>query len=708
MPEQPGVYIMKNQHSEIIYVGKAVNLKNRVRQYFQSLSGQSRKVSVMVSQIKSFEYIITGTEKEAFILECNLIKKYKPKYNILLKDDKTYPYIKVTVNEEYPRVFMTRKVVKDGARYFGPYTSSNEVRETINFINKTFLIRNCKKQFRGKKDRPCLNYHIDKCMAPCQGWITSEQYKEVIKDVCNFLSGKEKELLENLENEMLTASQNMNFEKAAELRDKINSIKNMFEEQKVVSTTELDDEDAIAYAIRDGTACMQIFFIREGKLVGRKSFMIDNMEENIEDEKEMIVSFIQQFYDSIDNDNVPKYILLPIDIGEEESAIKEWLEDKKGAKVYIRVPKKGDKLKLIKMIAQNAETYLENYSKSEKVKKRQNSYAIEQLMKLTGIKVYPHRIEAYDISNTAGTDIAGSMVVFIDGEPVPSQYRRYKIKSLSQPDDYAAMQEMLFRRFRKDLNKASDNITSGVSNGIPSAIPSDSSSDSPNDIANGIANDIPSGIFNGISNNIPDNIPGRIPNNISSNIPDRVPNKISNNTSPNTSNSTSNNIANIVSDSVSKSATNSIANSIGEYPDIILIDGGLGHVNAALEVVRHYNLDIPVYGMVKDDKHRTRGLVSSEEEFDLWSNQVLLSFITKIQDEAHRFALEYNKKLRNKRYSKSVLDEIEGVGSARKKALIKHFKSIDKIKSAQVEELMQVKGISKAVALNIYEFFNKK
>lgn len=612
MPEQPGVYIMKNQENEIIYVGKAVNLRNRVRQYFQSHSGHSRKVEVMVPQIRSFEYIITSSEKEALILECNLIKRYKPKYNILLKDDKTYPYIKVTINEEYPGVFMTRKVVKDGAKYFGPYTNSYEVKQTLNFINKTFKIRDCKNRFKGAKDRPCLNYYINKCMAPCQGWITSEQYKEIIKDVCDFLSGKEKELLEKLENEMTIASQNMEFEKAAELRDKINGIKNMFQEQKVVSTTGLDDEDAVAYAIKDGTACIQIFFIRGGKLVGRKYFILDNIEENLEDEKEMVVSFIQQYY--VSAEYVPKNILLSIDIDEEKDIIREWLEEKKGSRVYIKTPKKGEKLKLIKMVAQNAETYLNNYSKLDKVKKQQNSYSIEQLMELTGIEKYLHRIEAYDISNTGGTDITGSMVVFVEGEPMSSQYRRYRIKSLNQPDDYAAMQEVLFRRFRQDKKE-----------------------DPSNDFRYA---------------------------------------DCENNTS--------------------------------RYPDLILVDGGLGHVNAAMEVMRHYNLDIPVYGMVKDDRHRTKGLVSLEKEFNLQDNLTLLRFITRIQDEAHRFALEYNKKLRNKRYSKSVLDEIEGIGNVRKKELIRHFKSMDKIKSASVDELMKVKGISKAVALNIYNFFNKK
>ena len=438
MPENPGVYIMKNKENEIIYIGKALNLKNRVRQYFQSLSGQSQKVRVMVPQIKTFEYIITNSEKEALILECNLIKRYKPKYNILLKDDKTYPYIKVTINEEYPRVFMTRKVIKDGAKYFGPYINVFDVKETLDFLYKTFLIKKCKKQYTKPKQRPCLNYYINQCMAPCQGWVSSEQYRDIIKDICDFLGGKESELVDKLQRQMLIASQNMEFEKAAVLRDKINSIKNMFEEQKIVSTAS-DDDDAIAYAMKDGIACVQIFFIRRGKLIGREYFIFNNIIENMADEKEIMESFIKQFYDSAEY--IPGNILLQVDI-EEKDLIKEWLEEKKDAKVQIKVPKKGEKLRLIKMISQNAEIYLNNYFKEEE-KKRPNLQEIENLIKLTGINKFPHRIEAYDISNTGGTDITGSMVAFIDGQPLPSQYRKYKIKSLNQPDDYAAMQEDL-------------------------------------------------------------------------------------------------------------------------------------------------------------------------------------------------------------------------------------------------------------------------
>lgn len=651
MPEQPGVYIMRNQPGKVIYVGKAKNLKNRVRQYFQSLSGQSQKVRVMVSQIYSFEYIITNTEMEALILECNLIKRYKPKYNILLKDDKTYPYIKITTNEEFPRAFMTRKVIKDGAKYFGPYTNVSSVRDTLDFLHKTFLIKKCNNQNFSSKRRPCLNYHIKICLAPCQGWISKEEYQEIIKDVCNFLSGKEGELLKKLQDEMLMASQNMEFEKAAFLRDKIISIKNMFQEQKVVSTS-LDDEDVIAYAIKGNTACIQVFFIRGGKLIGRENFIFNNLEDSIPDisdnipdnidsnigvkdnnrdvmdindinkqinegvdeidsfeHEDLVTSYIKQFYNLAEY--IPTNILLPIDI-EEKDLLSQWLGEKKGSKVYIKVPKRGEKLKLIRMVSKNAEIFLNNYTQSvkEKIDKdeldalneisEQKVQGIEKLIELTGIKEYPHRIEAYDISNTGSTDITGSLVVFKDGQPLPAQYRKYKIKTIEGPDDYAAMQEVVFRRFRKDTKA-----------------------------------------------------------------------------------------------------------NYAQNPDLILVDGGLGHVNAINEVLMHYNLKIPVYGMVKDDRHRTRGLVSVTEEISLQEHQSLLMFITKIQDEAHRFALQYNRKVRDKRYKKSILDEIPGVGEKRKKELLRHFKSIDKIRLAKVAELEQVEGINKSIAQNIYKFFNK-
>jgi len=627
LPEKPGVYIMKNTEGEIIYVGKAVNLKNRVRQYFQSLSGQTQKVRLMVPQISTFEYIITSSEMEALILECNLIKRYKPKFNILLKDDKTYPYIKVTVNEEYPRVFMTRKVEKDGARYFGPYTSVSDVRETISFLKKTFPIKNCKKKLPDDigKGRPCLNYYIQQCMAPCQGWVSNGKYKEIINDICSFLSGKEDELLGKLQKEMSDASENMEFERAAAIRNKIISLKNMFQEQKVVSESP-DDEDVIALARNEEFACVQIFFIRNGKLIGRESFIFTNIEES---NSELMESFIKQFYSS--SEYIPKYILLQVDIYEKE-LFENWLQEKRGSKVHIRVPRKGEKLKLVKMVSQNAQTYLNNYVQTGEDQKKPYLIALDELAKLMGTVKIPARIEAYDISNTGSTEITGSMVVFEDGISSPKQYRRFKIKSLNQPDDYEAMQEMIFRRFRRGrLERVDDKDHTGMEN--------------------------------------------------------------------------EENSIKVTQSSVEKYAKPSDGFSI--YPDLILVDGGIGHVNAIIEVLEHSGLQIPVYGMVKDEKHRTRGLILPGKEINLSTNQILLKFITEIQNEAHRFALEYNKKLRNKRYTKSVLDDIPGIGSGRKKDLIRHFGSVDKIRRAEVDDLMDVRGINKTLAINIYEFFRR-
>ena len=593
IPEKPGVYIMKDEKGNIIYVGKAVNLRNRVKQYFQSLSGQTPKVHVMVSKIKEFEYIITGSEVEALILECNLIKRYKPKFNILLKDDKNYPYIKVTLNEEYPRVFITRKVVKDGAKYFGPYTSVNDVRQTINFLKKIFPVKSCNKKL--PKDigngRPCLNYHINQCMAPCQGFVTKEEYNIVIKDICNFLLGKQDELIAKLEKDMLKASQNMDYEKAAAMRDKISSLNNMFQEQRVLSTS-LEDLDIVAMARIDKYSSVQIFFVRSGKLVGRKSFIFDDIEE---DDKELMGSFIKQFYSS--SKSIPGEVLLQNEI-DDIGIIENWLGEKRGSRVYVKVPKKGEKLKLIKMVSQNAMIYLENYLQTEGKEKQLHADIIRSLAKLLEIDDIPSRIEAYDISNTGVSEITGSMVIFENGLPSPKNYRRFRIKSLNMQDDYAAMQEMIFRRFKG-------------------------------------------------------------------------------------------------------------GEEFSVYPDLILVDGGLGHVNAVIEVLMQFKINIPVFGMVKDYRHRTRGLVSPIGEYDLSDNHSVLMLVASVQDEAHRFALKYNKKLREKRYQESILDQIPGIGTKRKRDLIKHFGSINKIKAAGVDELMAVKGIKRKMAENIYNFLGK-
>ncbi len=591
LPEKPGVYIMKDENGNIIYVGKAVNLKNRVRQYFQSLTGQTPKVHAMVSKIKDFEYIITNSEVEALILECNLIKKHKPKFNILLKDDKNYPYIKITLNEDYPRIFMTRKIEKDGAKYFGPYTSVSDVRQTINFLKKIFPVKSCNKRLPKDigKGRPCLNYHIKQCMAPCQGLITKEEYIIVIKDICDFLSGRRDELIAKLEKEMIDASQNMDYEKAALLRDKISSLNNMFQEQKVVSTS-LEDQDVVAIARKDKYASIQIFFIRNGKLIGRKSYVFENVEE---DDRELMGSFIKQFYNL--SEFIPGEILLQNEI-DDKDIIENWLGEKKSARVYIRVPKKGEKLKLIKMVSQNAMIYLENYLKTEGKEKQFYINILRSFAEFVEIDNIPSRIEAYDISNTGITEITGSMIIFENGLPLPKDYRRFRIKSLNKQDDYAAMKEVVFRRFRR-------------------------------------------------------------------------------------------------------------GEEFSIYPDLILVDGGLGHVNAVIEVLMQFRVNIPIFGMVKDEKHRTRGLVSPLGEYDLSANPSVLMFVTSIQDEAHRFALKYNRKLREKRYRESVLDQIPGIGTKRKKNLVKHFGSINKIKEAEIDDLIEVEGISRKTAENIYYFF---
>jgi len=608
LPEKPGIYIMKDENDNVIYVGKAVNLKNRVRQYFQSPTGQTPKVQLMVSKIKSFEYIVTNSEIEALVLECNLIKRYKPKYNILLKDDKTYPYIKVTVDEEYPRVFITRNIKKDKAKYFGPYPNVSDVKQIMNFLKKVFPVRSCSKDLSNSigKGRPCLNYYIGRCTAPCQGMISKEEYAAIIKDICSFLGGRYEELLSKLQKEMQEAAENMEFEKAAALRDKIQSISNMFQEQKVLSTS-FEDQDVIAMARKDNYACIQIFFMRSGKLIGRESFLFDDVQEN---DAELMSSFIKQFYST--SELIPGEIIAQVEI-DDMKLIEDWLKEKRGGNVNIKVPKRGEKLKLVNMASENAKIYLENVLQPGKTRPGnvnikadgeninlygENAEVLVKLADLLKLDTIPSRIEAYDISNTGSSEITGSLVVFEDAQPAPKNYRRFKIKTVQdKQNDYASMQEMLFRRFRK-------------------------------------------------------------------------------------------------------------GEEFLEYPDLILVDGGLGHVNAALEVLRFLNLDIPVFGMVKDNKHNTRGLVSLDGEYELSGNMQLYRFIASIQNEAHRFAIQYNRKLREKRYRQSVLDEIPGIGEKRKKDLLRHFGSISRIKNAKIEELMAVEGISRKVAENIYNYFN--
>jgi len=610
MPDKPGVYLMKDKKGKIIYVGKAVVLKNRVRQYFQSLSGQSSKVRAMVPLIEEFEYIVTDSELEALILECNLIKKYRPKFNVLLKDDKTYPYIKVTMNEEYPRVIMTRRVQKDGGRYFGPYTNVAAVKETIKILKKLFPMKTCKKVLPRDigKERPCLNYYIYQCLGPCQGNVDKEEYRTVMKDICSFLSGRQDRIIKRLEEQMKTASENMEFEKAARIRDKINSIKHISEKQKVLSTSDVD-QDAVAFAKDETDACIQVFFIRGGKLIGREHFIFEGMSD-VED-GELIASFMKQFYSNAEF--VTHEILIQSEI-DEIDLLQEWLSEKRGGKVYIKVPKKGDKHYLIEMVAQNAQVALEQFKRRIKVEEETTGESLKELSEILGLDEVPRRIEAYDISNTGSSEMVASMVVFEDGMPNNREYRKFRIKSQEGQNDYGSMQEVIYRRFRRaEMEKSLQ-----------------------------------------AANNIYD-----------------------------------------------------VEKGFSKLPDVIFVDGGLGHLNAANEVLKELGIhDIPVFGMVKDNKHRTRGLVTPKGEIELSENISVLRLVTYIQNEAHRFAVEYNKKLRKDRYKSSELDNIEGVGEKRRKALLKHFGSISRIKTAEVEELAVVEGISKSTAQKIYDYFH--
>ncbi|MCX7842044.1 MAG: excinuclease ABC subunit UvrC [Clostridia bacterium] len=603
LPDKPGVYIMKDEYGNVIYVGKAVALKKRVKQYFQPSLNHTAKVKAMVPRIKEFEYIVTDSELEALILECNLIKKHKPKFNILLKDDKSYPYIKVTMNEDYPRIIMTRRIDKDGAKYFGPYSNVVAVRDTIDLIKKIFPIKTCNKVLPRDigKDRPCLNFYMHQCLGPCKGDVNKEEYRVLMRDICSFLGGKQEDVVKRLEAQMNAAAEKLEFEKAASIRDKISSLKHIAEKQKVLSTT-AQDQDIIAFAKDHTDSCIQVFFIRGGKLIGREHFILEDVADT--SDGELMSSFVKQFYSSAAF--VPGEIVLQEDIDEIE-IIEKWLSDKKASRVHIKVPRRGEKLHLVDMVAKNALialTQFKNKIKSDEDMVKEGMKVLEDMGRL---EAAPQRIEAFDISNTGSTEIVASMVVFEKGRPQNREYRRFKIKSVSCANDYAGMQEVIFRRFKHAQKE--------------------------------------------------------------------------------------------------NSQQNEIEKKFSKLPDIVLVDGGLGHVKAAVQAMKEAGVYIPVLGMVKDDKHKTRGLVSLDESIDLRDKLNALRFITSIQDEAHRFAVEYNKKLRLKRYSGSVLDEIEGIGPKRKKALIRHFGSLAKIKSAGIDELMEAEGISRPLAEKIYEHF---
>lgn len=609
LPDSPGVYIMKDKDEEIIYVGKAISLRKRVRQYFQSGKNNPPKVNAMVKNISEFEYIIVDNEVEALILEANLIKKHKPKYNILLRDDKQYPYIKVTINEKYPRVLKTRNILKDGAKYFGPYPSAYAVNDAIEIIRTLYPLRTCNRNLEKDigKSRPCLNFYIGRCLGPCQGNVNEAKYMEMIDEVLLFLNGKEDKLIDLIQNNMLEASKNLDFEKAAKLRDQINSLNLLHEKQKISSTNAVD-QDIIGMARGIEEVCIQIFFIRDGKILGREHFILeDNFEE---DRKEILSSFIKQFY--IGSAYVPKEIIIEEEIDDLET-VSKWLREKKGSKINIIVPKRGDKIELLEMVRKNALDMLNQYGDRFLKKARENQKALEELKNIMGIDVDFNRIEAFDISNISGVEPVGSMVVFEKGESKKSDYRRFKIRTRNTPDDYGSMEEILTRRFSRGLEEREILEDNKIE-------------------------------LKGFSN----------------------------------------------------------------FPDLIMMDGGKGQVNVALRVLQELNIDIPVCGLVKDEFHKTRGIIYNNKELNLSEDSMGFRLIYRIQEEAHRFAISYHRSLRTKKMFKSELDDIKGIGEKRKKELLKHFQSIDRIKRATIEELSEVKGMNKNVAEELYNHFKRE
>lgn len=602
LPGKPGVYIMHDEKDRIIYVGKAINLKNRVRQYFQKSRDLGIKKEQMVQQIARFEYIITDSELEALVLECNLIKEHRPKYNTMLKDDKTYPFIKVTVNEEYPRVLLARSMKKDKAKYFGPYTSSTAVSDSIELLRKLYHIRTCNRNLPKDigKERPCLYYHIKQCKAPCQGYVSKEQYQEQITGVLEFLNGEYKKKIKELEGKMLEAAEDMRFEEAAEYRDLLQSVQKIGERQKITGSKGMN-RDIIAMASDEEDAVVQIFFVRDGKMIGREHFYM-RIAADTED-KQVLADFVKQFYSG--TPFIPAELMLQCEI-EESQIVEEWLTKKRGLKVKISVPKKGTKEKMIELAAQNARMVLNQDKEKLKREEGRTIGAVKELADWLGMEKI-HRIESYDISNISGFESVGSMVVYEKGRPKKNDYRKFKIKSVKGPDDYASMQEVLSRRFQRGIKEREETADAG---------------------------------------------------------------------------------------------------SFSQFPDLILMDGGKGQVHVAEQVLENLGLDIPVCGMVKDDSHRTRGLYFRDQEIAIDVSSEGFKLITRIQDEVHRFAIEYHRLLRSKGQVHSVLDDIEGIGPARRKALMKAFPSIEAIRQASEDELAKVPSMNLPAAKKVYEFFH--
>lgn len=610
LPDQPGVYIMHDSRDAIIYIGKAVSLRKRVHQYFQPSHDEGIKKVQMVKQIARFEYIVTDSELEALVLECNLIKEHRPKYNTMLRDDKTYPYIRVTLGEDFPRVLFSRQQKKDKSRYFGPYTSAGAVKDTIELVNKIYQLRTCNRNLPRDtgKDRPCLNYHIHQCTAPCQGYITKEAYRERVDAVVEFLNGNYAPVLKSLEEKMNTASANLEFEKAIEYRELLNSVRQIAQKQKITHT-DGEDKDIIALAADDRDAVVQVFFIRDGKLIGRDHFYV---KIGTEDTKaQILTTFLKQFYSG--TPFIPREIMLPQEI-EEQEVLADWLGEKRGSKVYIRVPQKGMKEKLVELAQKNAKMVLAQ--DREKIKREEGRTIgalkeIEQLLDMKGL----NRVEAYDISNTSGFESVGSMIVYEKGKPKRSDYRKFKLRTVSGPDDYASMYEVLTRRFTHGMREMEEMEEKDLSEEY---------------------------------------------------------------------------------------------GSFTRFPDLIMMDGGRGQVNIALKVLEELHLNIPVCGMVKDDNHRTRGLYYHNVEIPIDRGSEGFKLITRIQDEAHRFAIEYHRSLRSKEQVHSVLDDIPDIGPARRKALMKKYQSLEAIREATEEDLAQTDSMSPQAARSVYRFFREK
>lgn len=610
LPDQPGVYIMHDARDAIIYIGKAVSLRKRVHQYFQPSHDEGLKKAQMVRQIARFEYIVTDSELEALVLECNLIKEHRPKYNTMLRDDKTYPYIKVTLGEDFPRVLFSRQQKKDKSRYFGPYTSAGAVKDTIELVNKIYQLRTCSRNLPRDigKERPCLNYHIHQCQAPCQGYISKEEYRKRVDSVVEFLNGSYAPVIRSLEEKMNAASAGMEFEKAIEYRELLGSVKQIAQKQKITHN-DGEDKDVIALAADDRDAVVQVFFVRDGKLIGRDHFYV---RIGTEDTRTQILStFIKQFYSG--TPFIPREIMLPEELDERE-VLEDWLAGKRGGKVYIRVPQKGMKEKLVELAKKNAELVLSQ--DREKIKREEGRTIgalkeIEKLLEMENLQ----RVEAFDISNTNGFETVGSMIVYEKGRPKRSDYRKFKLKTITGPDDYASMHEVLTRRFTHGMREMEE---------------------------------------------------------------------------------------------MSEKELPQEYGSFTRFPDLIMMDGGRGQVNIALKVLDELHLNIPVCGMVKDDYHRTRGLYYNNVEIPIDRGSEGFKLITRIQDEAHRFAIEYHRSLRSKEQVHSVLDDIPGIGPARRKALMKKYQSLEAIKQASEEDLAATDAMNPQAAHSVYQFFREK